>query len=479
MKLRIALGVPDHFAPKAKYAIRVLLAPYLVDIEWCEAKDLNEEGGCYYGVLPLPDINSDKPIYCIASEPKTWKYFESFETYPLDAHVSIKDHAGSGLPVLFGKPGISSHVANQQCLDADIVASAFYWLSDWQEYTRKDRDKHDRLLFIGSLHESLGLAYRALVDEYGEYMIRFLGFDPDSMRKNTKVRCVFTHDIDRVQKKTTGILVRETLDYLVLNRLGMTLPKRIGRWVEAMRQYRSSIDAYQDSIVKITDYARKHQQPSTFFLKSIIERHLYDGNDYLNSPFFAQLCDELKAPPFEIGYHSGYLAGSNADLLQKEWEQLNKRVGEHVKIHRSHYLRYDPAITFPTLANMGFQIDSSVAWADHIGFRAQTSQPYPIFDPVKNRELPVLEVPLSFMDTQCFGYMKLSIDKAIEHIALLLDTTERHKGVMVWNFHHHIHDPLDAPGWDKILEFAYQRSKGFENISFLHIYQQNRLYYGQ
>jgi hypothetical protein len=479
MKLRIALGVPNHFAPKARYAIRVLLAPYKIDIEWCELADLSEYGGCYYGPMPIPDNKSEKPIFCINSESKTWEYFESKESYANPSHFLIRDYSGTALPVLFGKEGITSSVANQQCLEADLIASAFYWLSDWQENTRSDRDTHDRLLFKASLQEKMDIGYRAVVDEYGEYLIRFLGLDPEQVRRNKQVRSVFTHDIDRIQKKTAGILVRESLDYLILNRLKKPLSERISRWVQALRQYRGSTDAYQASINRLLEYASKHQLPSTFFLKSILERHLHDGNDYLSTDYFSQIRTALQKQPYEVGYHSGYLAGFKPALLTKEWEQLNQAVGMSVKIHRSHYLRYKPSVTFPALADLHFQVDSSIAWADHIGFRAQTSQPYPIFDCASNRELPILEIPLSVMDTQYFGYMKLSIDQAIEHIARLLDTIDRHKGVIVWNFHHHIYDPLDAPGWSKVLEFAHERSKHYENTSLSHLYIENQYYYGQ
>lgn len=479
MKLRIALGVPDQFASKARYAIRVLLAPYKIDIEWCELAVLNEHGGCYYGTMPIPDHKSEKPLFCIASESKTWDYFGSKEPYDFRNHFLIKDHFGTTMPVLFGKEGISSYVANQQCLESDLIASAFYWLSDWQEITRNDRDTHDRLLFKGSLHEKLGIGYRAVVDEYGDFLIRFLGFDPEQMRKSNKVRSILSHDIDRIQKKTAGILVRESLDYLILNRLGMPFSKRMGRWVQAIRQHRESVDAYQASISKLFDYASEHQLPSTFFLKSILERHLHDSNDYLNTAYFAQIREALHKQLFEVGYHSGYLAGSRPDLLKKEWEQLREAVKMPVNIHRSHYLRYQPSVTFPALDELDFQVDSSIAWADHIGFRAQTSHPYPIFDCTSNKELSILEVPLSVMDTQYFGYMKLSIDQAIEHIASLLDTIDQHKGVIVWNFHHHIHDPLDAPGWFKVLEFAYQRSQRYENTSFTHLHQEYEHNYGQ
>lgn len=479
MKLRIALGVPDHFVPKARYAFRVLLAPYSIDIQWCDLTEVAEHGGCYYGALPIEDIQSKKVVYVMVSKPDTWDFFNhpGMDT-PLNHYITT-NYTGSSLPILFGNPNSANFSQDSHFLADDLIASAFYWLSDWQEFTRKDRDKHNRLLFKGSLQQQLGLEYRALVDEYGEYLLHFLGYDPGSLRRSKTARSIFSHDIDRIQKKTLGIIVRETWDYVILNRLKMPLSKRFKRWIQAIKQYLSPLDAYQESISLLLQYSREHKLPSTILFKSIIERHQHDAKDYLKSAYFNQLRDQVLLQPFETGYHSGYLAGSRPDLLQKEWEQLNAHLGTKVQIHRSHYLRYDPIVTFPALAKLGIEVDSSIAWADHIGLRGQTSHPYPIFDIRSNRELPIMEVPLSVMDTQCFGYMKLSPEQSIEHISRLLNTIKRFNGVVVWNFHHHIHDSLDAPGWITILEYAYKQATRSENTSFSEIYKAYRSYYEQ
>jgi hypothetical protein len=479
MKLRVALGVPNHFAPKARYAFRVLLAPYDVEIEWCEPKDVLQQGGCYYGSLPIGDIQPSQSVYVISSESSTWEFFQDIEGKQTPKYYQRADDDGAELPILFGNPNHPNKDILAHFLADDLIASAFYWLSDWQEITHKARDSHGRILFKGSLHDRLGLAYRALVDEYGEYLLQFLGHQPEALRRSARVRSIVSHDIDRIKKKTAGIIVRESWDYLILNRLKMPLVQRLKRWIEAMRQFISPSDAYQESISKLLDHSRTYSLPTTFFFKSIIDRHSHDASDYLDHSYFRYLREQVLQQPFEIGYHSGYLAGSRLDVLQKEWEQLNHHVGTQVRIHRSHYLRYDARITSPALQELSFQVDSSIAWADHIGLRAQTSHPYPIFDLVSNRELSILEVPLSVMDTQCFGYMKVSSDQALEHISRLLNTIKRYKGVVVWNFHHHIHDPLDAPDWITILSFAYQQATSFESTSFSDIYKQYRSYYEQ
>jgi hypothetical protein len=175
----------------------------------------------------------------------------------------------------------------------------------------------------------------------------------------------------------------------------------------------------------------------------------------------------------EIGYHSGYEAGHNIDQLRAEYGRLSNRVGQTIAVHRSHYLRYKEGVTFPMLDELGIKVDSSVAWAEQTGFRAQTCRPYPLFDIASNRQLGVIEIPLSVMDTQPFGYMKLKPEDAVSDSASIVNTVKRHNGVMVWNFHHHIYDELDAPEWHRLLLAAYELSEDGQNVTFKSIYEEN------
>lgn len=77
------------------------------------------------------------------------------------------------------------------------------------------------------------------------------------------------------------------------------------------------------------------------------------------------------------------------------------------------------------------------------------------------------------MDTQSFGYMKLDVVDAIEDSKAILNTVKRHAGVMVWNFHHHIYDTLDAPGWHKLLDAAFDMGMSSQITNFTTIYEEN------
>lgn len=477
MVLRVALGVPEHFVAKALYAIRVLLAPFGLKAELVDIDDVFANGGIYYGSFPYPDLTGNGRVLAIESLPETWDYFGRRDRYdPLQVKF-IELDSNDTVPVLFGSARTIDTAGNVSKVYFDLVASAFFWLSDWQDVTRNERDSHDRQPFHGSLQQHLKLHTRAVVDEYGEVLSSALSTIVPVQRKGTS-RVVYSHDIDRIRKKTAGIAVRETLDYLLLNRRGKRIGQRMKRWATSMRQLVGEQDAYEASILRLLDEHHDRGNTSCFLFKSVIERHLHDANDYLSQPFFASMLGRVKGESHEIGYHSGYEAGGNPDQLRAEYGKLCNRVGKSIKVHRSHYLRYKEGVTFAELEKLGVLIDSSVAWAEQTGFRAQTCHPYPLFDISSNRSLNVIEVPLSVMDTQPFGYMKLDVEGAILNATDVLHTVMRHGGVMVWNFHHHIFDPLDAPGWQELLLEAFNMSKSSLLVTFESIHESTQSIYG-
>lgn len=476
MLLRVALGVPERFVPKALYAIRVLLAPFGLKAELFDIDDVFANGGIYYGSFPYPDLTGNGRVLAMESLPETWDYFERRDRYdPLQVKF-IELGSNHTVPVLFGSAGTIDTAGNVSKVYFDLVASAFFWLSDWQDVTRPERDSHDRQPYHGSLQQHLKLHCRAVVDEYGEILRSIVG-EIAQLKATATCRMVFSHDIDRIRKKTAGIAVRETLDYLLFNRRAEPIGQRMNRWVASMRQLASDQDAYEASISRLLDEHHDRGNNSCLLFKSVIERHLHDANDYLSQPFFESMLGRVKGESHEMGYHSGYEAGGNPDQLRAEYGRLCNRVGKSIKVHRSHYLRYKAGVTFVELEKLGVLIDSSVAWAEQTGFRAQTCHPYPLFDIASNRMLKVMEVPLSIMDTQPFGYMKLDADGAISNASDVMHTVRRHGGVMVWNFHHHIFDALDAPRWHELLIAAFDMSKSSQIVTFESIHESTQTMY--
>ena len=473
MVIHVALGVPEGFMPKAKYAIQVLLAPYGATVVWVDHQELTRLGGLYYGALPVNLHPTEQPLVCIESLPATWHFFESKQRYDPAAAFHAEWNRSGSVPVLFGSPQIAINQEGTSSVHADIVASAFFWLSDWQDAVRSERDPHGRQPFHGSMQQYLQLHTRAVVDEYSGLLASWLGLPAPAGEGGVGWKTIFSHDIDRIRKKTPGIAVRETLHYLMLNRGNAPLKERISRWQRSMGQLMRGSDAYEASILRILHEHRSQGGGGCLLFKSVLKRHAHDAKDYLGHSFFDQIVSEMHSQQTEFGYHSGYEAGWDPSQLRMEHGRLCERLGMDVTVHRSHYLRYRQDLLFPTLEKLGIVVDSSIAWAEQTGFRAQTCRPYPIFDLNQNRPLNVLEIPLAIMDTQPFGYMGLDVEDAIDDASAIVKTVKRHGGVLVWNFHHHIFDDIDAPSWHLLMEAAFEMCASVPKTTFNSTYLQN------
>ena len=73
------------------------------------------------------------------------------------------------------------------------------------------------------------------------------------------------------------------------------------------------------------------------------------------------------------------------------------RTGE-VRGMRYHYLRCLYHETLPLLERAGFAYDTSLAFAEHEGFRCGTALPFRPFDVARDRPLRLVELPLAVMD---------------------------------------------------------------------------------
>jgi len=461
--LPIALNVPESFQPKAKFALKALLGPLKIPFEWISLEELKVRGGLYYGI-PHELQSSAKPIIALWVADATLSFFE--QTLPISSlKAGMFRYKEDELPVLFGQP--TNHQLNEHVAvyEADVIASAFFWLSDWENLHRTDLDAHGRALYQGSLQQQWGLAYRCVVDDYRAVLYAWLcmhlslNAPPSATRWST----MFTHDIDRIKKRTPGMIYREVWLYWIKNIAKKSFYLRTKRLGQSIRQFIQH-DAYKDSLLSLVRTEHLHRISGTFLFKSILQKHQHDAGNYLEDAFFKKWLQWLTALHHEIGYHSGFLAGYRAETLVREHTQLVKKTGLTPVMHRSHYLRYDASILFKTLVSLGYHFDSSIAWADHVGSRTQTCHPHPVFDIYQNKELPLLEVPLMVMDTQLMGYMKRDPEQAISCIEQCVNLVKRHHGVMVWNFHHHCYDPIDAPGWDRLLSYAFECTKDAQSI---------------
>ncbi len=441
---------PD-FAPRAKYALRMLLTPLGLAPRWVEPDALAR--------TPAHAASADAPLI----------YYGRQEAAPPHPRAISLAHAPGAAVFLTGDVPFRSNAALICEIEGqrvpvcfadengrpDLVASAFLWLSGWQERAVARRDEHGRVPFADSLPALFDTVRFPVADAYRTALAEQLraGGAPVSPRRWAGRDWAFcaTHDVDYGRKWRPGILYREGMHYFAQNRRGASFRERGGRLGRVGRQLLAG-DPFRRAMREIPREVALRGGTATFFVKAGAG-HPRDARYRLGSPFLKNWMGRVAEQDFEIGLHPSYRAIDEPDRFADERNRLGKaleRVGTPPPASvRQHYLRFDPAATPRLQAANGFRIDSTLGFSEQEGFRRGTCMPFQLYDLKADRPLDVWEMPLTVMDATLFKRRELDVDAAIQSTFDLMETCRRHGGAFVGLWHPVLGDEIDFPGWKK------------------------------
>ena len=435
-KLPCHIDAPDFYAPRARYALDMLLGPLGIEPVWVGRDEL-PAGGLYYGP---PDKSFRMNVVSITLPPETLAFFRSHSPYPVD-RVHFVDIEQERAPVLFsGADG-----------EYDLIASSFFWLSGWQEYVTRERDQHGRFTYDLSLQSSLNTAYLPVVEVYREMLARRLETAGIPIKRPEGWVFCPTHDIDYLRKWRPGMIYREIVEYFAFNRRRVSAGQRASRLGAFAADLLKPGDIFRTSIHRMINRVSQAGGRATYFLKT----GAHGPHDVYYNPgngFLRKTLHRLEALGFEVALHPSFHAQDHAGYLHEEKERLEAVWPLSIRSVRQHYLRYDLLNTSRLHEEAGFFIDSTLGFPDHEGFRRGTCHPFRIFDIQNNKPLNLWELPLSIMDGTVFNRRHLSIDEAIQASSRLAEACKSYGGVFVGLWHNTLWDELDFPGWGEHFE---------------------------
>jgi hypothetical protein len=152
-------------------------------------------------------------------------------------------------------------------IHVDIVASAFYFLSCWQEVSSLDRDRHERFPAFASLQYHHGLLDLPIVNQYVMLLRRELERlsgqrIPQSPRFSGRDFAVcMTHDVDYLRKWTLGIVYRELVQCFLLGREDGDFGHRFKRLRAFLKALSVQDDPYRSSIQEILKHSLASKMP--------------------------------------------------------------------------------------------------------------------------------------------------------------------------------------------------------------------------
>jgi len=389
-----------------------------------------------------------------------WLQPDSLPKLPL-AHWALADDlptanvVSPSLPVLFGDGYLTSEEKRLN-LGLDIFGSAFFMLSRYEEAVISERDSHDRFPATASLAYQADFMHRPIVNEYVEILWTCMKqLWPQLERKPREFRMQLSHDVDipfQYLFHSPIFLLR----YMAADILKRHSPsKAVKTWINWMKVKRFN-DMMADpcyTFDAIMDISESHDLRSAFYFITDHSAGSIDGLYTIEHPEIRRLLRHIHARGHEIGLHPSYNTYRDPTQMAKEFEILkhtceSEGIEQSVWGGRQHFLRWETPTTFRNWEAAGLDYDSTLSYADHVGFRCGTCYEYPVYDVVECQQLKLRERPLVAMECSVIDerYMGLGVGKeAFDEFQRLKTTCQQFKGdfTLLWHNYRFV-DPTET-----------------------------------
>jgi peptidoglycan/xylan/chitin deacetylase (PgdA/CDA1 family) len=326
--------------------------------------------------------------------------------------------------------------------EGDELAEAFFHLARLEE-ARGPRDRHGRFPGTASCLD--------LLDPPLERLRERLGVEPPRWR-GARFAVALTHDVD-VPWRWTRAGIRGGASRLKAQVLAGSAGGALqeARALSAVPVHRLRGTDPNWRFAEILALEREHGARSTFFVMAG-HRHRADGpapDVYARRrPALVELLADGGGEP---ALHGSYTSAEDPAVLAEEKAALEQLAGP-VCGQRYHYLRVDPHRNLAPLADAGLAYDSTLGFADAVGFRAGIVQPFRPWSLALDRPLELVEIPLALMDVTLSEerYLGLSARESRRRIEQLLDLASERGGGFAVLWHTDRFDHPTARGWDRL-----------------------------
>lgn len=333
---------------------------------------------------------------------------------------------------------------NNVKLGIDIFGSAFFMITRYEELVKLNRDRHARFSSAESLAYQEGFLCRPIINEY--ISILFWAIKklwPRLEMKKRNFRVVPTHDVDIPAKnafKSSYMNLREILGDFFIRRSSCKTADRIVNIYNT--KIRNCWEAETACFERLMQLSENNGIKSCFYFMTKHTHPDYDQYYPLNHPFIENLIKAIRARGHEIGIHPSYTSNVRKENIIVEFNLLKKKcsdlgVQQQSYGGRQHYLRWSCPNTWQFYEDAGIVYDSSVGFADHIGFRCGVCYEYSVFNLKTRKKLKLIERPLSFMECSALSkeYMGVSLDKLGIMALQLKESVRKHQGdfVLLWH----------------------------------------------
>ena len=403
-------------------------------------------------ILELTDDIRNRIFFVIDKE-KSVSEDKTGINIPLSSGNLITDQIRyiSGIPVLFpmseedrfyrieGKQVIFTH---------DLIKSAFYLLSGYQEYESKDVDEHGRFPYSSSIQKKLEITTKPIVNYYFEKLAegieQFCRLNNISFRRRKFFNSwglMLTHDVDQLTTYHFFEWVYRLKILLGIVPSGWSFPQKARVFIRYLMYMliplsRKNLHWNFESLRRIE---KRYGMDSVFYFlpKTRRDKHSFYRID---EPRVKRLVERLLQDGCEVGVHGTYESAGDGFVLSQLAQTMKESLNIRAFGIRQHFLKYDLPRTAWLQHNAGFKYDSTLGFAEHEGFRNSYCLPFKPYDFERDCMIDIWELPLIAMDATMFRYQNFSLQEARDALGRLLDEVERFHGLFTLLWHN---GPID------------------------------------
>jgi peptidoglycan/xylan/chitin deacetylase (PgdA/CDA1 family) len=312
----------------------------------------------------------------------------------------------------------------------------------WDLFTRKEeyqstvRDIYNRFPYFASRNRNI------FEPQASEFLMKN-GFHVEYPDNKSFAVCL-THDIDSVYKSITSKSLH-AVKYVTQGKLNES--------VAAMKQMSSKKKPYCN-FKEIMKLEEKYNARSSFFFLAL------DPADQDYEYRIEDLRDEIsfiQDQGWEIGLHGGHQGSVDLDKLRNEKRNLEKVTSTAITGCRNHYLKFIVPDTWELLKKAGFIYDTTLGYADCVGFRNGMCHPFRPFNLLTGKPVDILEIPLTIMEDSFENYMRFDLKRAWEISKRLIDTVMRYNGVVTLLWHNKSLTGDQKKFYEKILNYCAEK----------------------
>lgn len=334
----------------------------------------------------------------------------------------------------------------------DVLKSAFYLLSGYQELNPEYKGKFNRFAFELSIQYKLGITHKPIVNYYFEFIksglkefceLNKIVFKPIHLFKTFGF--FLTHDIDKVDTYSYYDLIYYIKVLLGFRKKDISFIKKVKKVIEYSYNFLFTKNNPSWDFEFLRSVEKKYNFNSTFFFLPKDVKH-QDAYYSFEEPRLIELFDSLKKDNCEIGMHGTNRSATDFNHLKSNISELTKYSKYNLSGIRQHRLIFDINTTPYLHEKAGLFYDTTLGFAEHEGFRNSYCLPFKLYNFKEEKPFSHWEIPLNIMDATLFEYRKLNTQIAFESVKNIIDEIVKFNGVFTLLWHNGYFDEIIYPG---------------------------------